>query len=95
MPEKGEKRSVESYDLQHIYCKNGKVLHAPYKSNKNILLEINSEKFLRCSNNTIVNVEFIDSIDSTNRYIMLKNDFEALELGPKIKKKFLRDFSEC
>lgn len=81
--------------VTHIYCKNGKVLHAPYKSNKNILLEINSEKFLRCSNDTIVNVEFIDSIDSTNRYIMLKNDFEALELGPKIKKKFLKDFSEC
>lgn len=81
--------------ITHIQCKNGKVLCTPYKSSKNILLELNSERFLRCSNNTIVNVEFIKGIDIANRYVMLVDDFGALDIGPKIKKKFLEDFLKC
>lgn len=81
--------------ITHIQCKNGKVLCTPYKSNKKILLELNSEKFLRCSNNTIVNVEFIKGIDVSNRYVILVDDFGMLDIGPKIKKKFLEDFSKC
>lgn len=81
--------------VTQIHCRNGKVLDTPYKSNKNILLELNSEKFLRCSNTTIVNVEFIAGIDTLNRYIMLTEGFGALEIGPKIKKRFLKELSEC
>ena len=47
----------------------------PYKSNKKILLELNSKKFLRCSNNTIVNAEYIEGIDKSNRYVMLVDGF--------------------
>ena len=78
-----------------IRCKNSKVLCTPYKSSRNILLELNSEKFLRCSNNTIVNVEFIKGIDVANRYVMLLDNFGTLDIGPKIKKKFLEDYLKC
>lgn len=79
----------------YIKCKNGKLLPTPYKSNKNILLELNSNRFLRCCNNTIVNVEFINGIDATNRYVMLVEDLGTLEIGPKLKKKFLEELSKC
>lgn len=81
--------------ITYIQCENGKVLCTPYKSCKNILLELNSERFLRCSNNTIVNVRFIKGIDIANRYIILVEGFGTLDIGPKIKKRFLEDFSKC
>lgn len=81
--------------ITYIHCKNGKVLQTPYRTGKNILLELNSDKFLRCNNNTIVNVEYIQSIDSVNRYIMLIEGFDTLDIGPKIKKRFLEELSKC
>ena len=81
--------------ITYIQCKNGKVMPTPYKSNKKILLELNSKKFLRCSNNTIVNAEYIEGIDKSNRYVMLVDGFGTLEIGPKLKKKFLEDFFKC
>ena len=81
--------------ITYIKCKNGKVMPTPYKSNKKILLELNSKKFLRCSNNTIVNAEYIEGIDKSNRYVMLVDGFGTLEIGPKLKKKFLEDFFKC
>lgn len=81
--------------ITNIHCKSGKVFHSPYKSSKNILLELNSDRFLRCSNNTIVNVEYIECTDSTNRYIMLAEGFDTLDIGPKIKKRFLEELLKC
>lgn len=81
--------------ITRIQCKSGNVLYTPYKSNKNIILELNSEKFLRCSNNTIVNMDFIKGIDVANSYVILENDFGVLNMGPRIKKKFLQDFLRC
>lgn len=79
----------------YIHCKNNRVLRAPYKSNKNILLELNSEMFLKCSNNTIVNIEYIKGIDTANRYVMLVENFGFLDIGPRIKKRFLKELSKC
>ena len=81
--------------ITYIQCRNGKVMPTPYKSNKKILLELNSKKFLRCSNNTIVNAEYIEGIDKSNRYVMLVDGFGTLEIGPKLKKKFLEEFFKC
>lgn len=45
--------------------------------------------------NSIVNMDFIKGIDVANSYVILENDFGVLNMGPRIKKKFLQDFLRC
>lgn len=75
---------------QTVYCTNGN-LKLPYKPNKKILEELGSDKFVQCSRYNIVNTDYIDKIDTVNRYIQLKNVKELIEFGNTFKKKFLKN----
>lgn len=72
-----------------IHCKDRSVIETPYKSNRHILLELNSNKFLKCNKNTIINMDFISNVDPINRYIKLMNGYGTFELGVRLKKSFL------
>ena len=78
-----------------IHCKDGTVIEAPYKSHKLILLELNSNRFLKCNKNTIVNIDFVENTDSINRYIKLVDGYGTLELGARLKKSFLEGLEKC
>lgn len=78
-----------------IHCVDGNVVKAPYKSIKHILLELNTNRFLKCNRNTIVNIDFVVSIDSINRYVELNNGHGILELGERLKHSFLEGVSKC
>lgn len=75
----------------YIYQKNNPVLKLPYKSCKTILLEMKSDKFIKCNKNTIINVDFIFNIDPINRYITLVGGYGTIEIGQRVKKKFLSE----
>lgn len=64
----------------------------PYKSCNKMLEELDSDDFEKCSRSTIVNMRYIERIDSPGRYIYLKGIKEALEIGPVMKKHFLERF---
>ena len=64
-------------------------LELHYKSCKAIMEELNSDKFVQCSRNVIVNKDYIDEIDTVNRYIKLKGRKERIDIGIVFKKKFL------
>ncbi len=70
-----------------IHCK-GDLLDIPYQTCDEILSEINSNLFVRCSRCAIVNKKFIEEIDYTNRYIKLKGIKQPVEIGPIWKKEF-------
>lgn len=78
---------------QTVYCTNGN-LKLPYKSNKVILEELSSDKFVQCSRYHIVNRDYIEKIDTVNRYLHLKNVKVQIEIGKAYKKKFLQDVLE-
>lgn len=86
-------------DIVYIKSSAGKTLvkttkdelEISYKSNSQIIKELDSEDFIRCSRSVIVNSSFIDSIDSTNRYVQLKNAYGTLEIGTIMKKTFLKE----
>ena len=86
-------------DIVYIKSSAGKMLvkttkdelEISYKSNSQIIKELDSEDFIRCSRSVIVNSSFIDSIDSTNRYVQLKNAYGTLEIGTIMKKTFLKE----
>lgn len=78
-----------------IHCADGTVIETPYKSSKLILLELNSNRFLKCNRNTIVNIDFVANTDSINRYIELMNGYGTLELGARLKHSFLEGLLKC
>ena len=77
---------------QIIHCTNGD-LKMPYKPNKLLMNDLNSEKFVRCSRYIIINSDFIDRIDMVNRYIQLKDSDKQIEIGNAYKKKLMQDLS--
>ncbi len=74
---------------QTVYFTDGK-LTLPYKPHKEILQELDSEKFLQCSRYAIVNRDFVEAIDTVNKFITLKGGYGQLEIGVAFKKKFLK-----
>lgn len=79
-------------------ARNGRIIHAvngdlelPYKPSKAILEELCSSKFVQCSRFTIINKDFIESIDEVNRYIKLRGRKELVEIGIIFKKRFMRN----
>ena len=64
----------------------------PYKSCKKILEELDSDDFIKCNRGTIVNMRYIERIDSPGRYIYLKGCEDVLEIGTILKKSFMEKF---
>lgn len=75
----------------HMRTKKDDVI-IPYKSCKQILEELDSDDFVKCNRSTIVNMRYIERIDSPGRYIYLKGSDDILEIGPVMKKYFLDRF---
>lgn len=69
-------------------------LRLQYKPCKNILEELDSDRFLQCSRYMIVNRDFVEAVDTVNRYIQLKGGYGQIELGITFKKKFLKILRE-
>lgn len=59
-----------------------------------ILNQLNSEKFLKCSKNTIVNLEYIKNIDYTNRYLELREKNIKIEIGAVLIKQFRKEINK-
>ena len=78
---------------QTVYLNNDR-LKLQYKPCKNILEELSSDRFIQCSRHLIVNKDYIDMIDTVNRYIRLKDDYGQIEIGITFKKKFLEALKE-
>lgn len=70
-----------------IHCIND-VLEIPYKSTTKILEELDSDKFIQCSRFAIVNKEYIDFIDYTNKYIKMKYYDTPIDIGRVLLKSF-------
>ena len=66
-------------------------LELPYKPCKAILEELNSDRFIQCSRYAIINKDYVESIDTVNRYITLRGRTERIEIGVVFRKKFLAD----
>ena len=69
-----------------IHCKDD-VLDIPYKTCDEILEELDSKIFIRCSRFAIINKAYIEKIDYTNRYIKLKYIDNPVEIGIAMKNK--------
>ena len=78
---------------QIVYCTNGN-LKLPYRSSKAILQDLGCDKFAQSSRYHIVNKDFIESVDTTNRFIKLKDVTKQVELGNSYQKSFMKDVED-
>lgn len=70
-----------------IVCVNDE-LEIPYRTCEEMLRELDSPSFIQCSRSCIVNKNYIEKIDYTNRFINLKNVNAQVEIGVIMKKNF-------
>lgn len=78
---------------QVIHCINGD-LKLPYSPNKLLMDKLHSSKFIRCNRYNIINMDYIEEVDTVNRYIKMRNANELLEIGIAFKKRFLEGLEE-
>ena len=63
-------------------------LEIPYITCEEMLQKLDSNSFIQCSRYCIVNRNYIEHIDYTNRFIKLKNTEFLIEIGVTMKKAF-------
>lgn len=68
----------------------GEIMEFPYRTCKSILLEADADILIQCSRRTIVNKDFIKSIDPVNRFIELRHNYGLIEIGPTYIKSFIK-----
>lgn len=72
-----------------IHCVNDK-LEIPYKTCDEMIQELGSDLFIRCSRYAIINKSYIENIDYANRYVKLRTLDSPVEIGVMMKDKFKR-----
>lgn len=60
-----------------------------YKTIKETMNELEDNRFLQCSRNAVVNMDYVVSFDMVNRYVVLKDDWGRIEIGAKYKDRLL------
>lgn len=64
-----------------IHKNDGTVEKMPYMTCKNILQEARNSALLQCSRGVLVNRNYIKLLDKTNRFIVLKDCADTLDIG--------------
>ena len=83
-----------SESIQHvmyIHTTKAGMLSIPYITVKKLLEDLDSNEFIQCSRNVIVNKKYINNVDPVNRIIELTNG-ERVEIGITYKKKIKENF---
>lgn len=79
---------IENTRRKLVIHSMNETITASYKTCEDILKELDSPDFIQCSRYTIVNRNYIETIDYVNRYIKLKGGRGDLDIGVTMKKRF-------
>ena len=80
--------------IMYIHLLDGSVLEIPYKTCKQVMQETDTNCLMQCNRSTLVNKEYVLSIDAPNRFLTLKDDLGMLDIGITYKKKILAEFCD-
>lgn len=81
--------------VMYIHLSNGTVLDIPYKTCKCVLKEEDTTGTLvQCARGMLVNRNYVQGIDTTNRFLMLKGSYGMVNIGGRYKKGLLAEFGE-
>ncbi len=68
------------------------IMEVPYRPLKQILKDADNPYLLQCSRSMVINKEYVDSIDFTNRYIKLRGVESPINIGSTYLKKVGMEF---
>ena len=78
---------VESINhIMYIHTKNNDIMTIPYITIKKFLEDADSNDFIQCSRNTVINKRFVHNIDFSNRVIQMKDGMGRVDIGVMYKK---------
>lgn len=77
-----------------VYTKDDE-FQVAYKSCAQLLKELDSENFIQCNRNVVVNKKYIATLDYANRYIGLRGVNRNLDIGITLKKKFKQEMENA
>ena len=60
---------------------------------KNILLELNSNRFYKCNKNIIINLDYVAHIDVGSRTVVMKEDYGSFTIGRRFLKGLVEEVS--
>lgn len=69
-----------------IHTQKHDILKIPYITIKKFLSDVDSNNFVQCSRNTVINKNFISNVDVPNRIIQMKDNLGRVEIGIMYKK---------
>lgn len=72
--------------IMNIHTKKKDVMTIPYISIKKFLEDADSNDFVQCSRNSVINTRFVYNVDFSNRIIQLKDQMGRVEIGVTYKK---------
>lgn len=90
----GEIVYIESVEHKLIIHTTEEKFEIPYKTCNRVLTELDCDDFTLCRRGTIVNLEYIRKVDPVNRYIYLADKMGVLEIGPILKKNFMKTIKQ-
>lgn len=64
-----------------------------YKTVKQLMNELGTDNFVQCNRGCIINKNYVEYVDSVNRYIKLRGVKEYVEIGRTMKEKVVNEFS--
>ena len=64
-----------------------------YETAKQFMQKMDDGRFVRCSRFVIVNMDYIERVDFTNRYVQMKGMERMLEIGTAIKERFKEELA--
>lgn len=70
----------------NVHTVQGDLLSIPYVTLKKFLADVDSDDFIQCSRNVVVNKRYIHNVDITNGVIQLKGKMGTVEIGIMYKK---------
>lgn len=84
---------MESFrHTMYIHFANKSVLEIPYVTCKKVLEDADTDCLIQCGRGTLINKEYVQSVDIPNRYLILKDGLGQVEIGRNYKKKILAEF---
>lgn len=78
---------IEHKRRQMLIHTREKIIDIPYHTSSNTMQQLIDEDFVSCSRGIIVNLDFIESLDGINRYLVLREGMGQLEVGRSYVKK--------
>lgn len=76
-----------------VHLVDGTVMKIPYVSYSNIMADADNSNLIMCNRSTIVNKDQVYAVDSTNRYIMLRENRGMLDIGSTYRRAVIQEFS--